>query len=164
MTLKEYLPLAEILVNELIGQIDIGDTSLKEVEEKIVEFVYRIGHMMLEEVVQSVAEPTIENRLEVEGKAARYKDTQNMRFKNRFGKEIIRKRRRYSVEGEEKSYFPLDEKLGLDQCRGFSPLMTYLMAFFGGCEPYTMIPEILVILARIFMPLSPVVSKSHFDI
>jgi len=92
--------------------------------------------MMLEEVVHSVTEPTIENRLEVEGKAARYKDTQNMRFKNRFGKEIIRKRRRYSVEGEDRSYFPLDEKLGLDQCRGFSPLMTYLMSFFGGCEPY----------------------------
>jgi hypothetical protein len=29
---------------------------------------------------------------------------------------------------------------------------------------YTMIPEILVILARIIMPLSPVVSKLHFDI
>ena len=136
MKLEEYLPLTEILVNELIGQIDLGETSLKEAEEKIVEFVYRIGHMMLEEVVHSVTEPTIENRLVVEGKAARYKDTQNMRFKNRFGKEIIRKRRRYSVEGEDKSYFPLDEKLGLDQCRGFSPLMTYLMAFFGGCEPY----------------------------
>jgi len=34
MTLKEYLPLAETLVNELIGQIDLGDTSLKEAEKR----------------------------------------------------------------------------------------------------------------------------------
>ena len=92
--------------------------------------------MMLEQVVHSVQEPTIENRLEVEGKVAIYKDMQNMRFKNRFGEEIVRKRRRYAIEGEATGYYPLDEKLGLEKYGGFSPLMTYLLTFFGGCEAY----------------------------
>ncbi len=61
---------------------------------------------------------------------------QNLAFMNRFGEKITRRRRRYAIEGESKGYYPLDEKLGLDQCGYFSPLMTYLIAFFGGCEAY----------------------------
>jgi hypothetical protein len=134
--LNEFLPLAEILVNELAEQIDSQELSLKSAEEKILEFVYRIGHSMLVKVVRSVKEPTQENRVKVEGKTALYKDMQNLAFKNRFGERITRRRRRYAIEGESKGYYPLDEKLGLDQCGFFSPLMTYLMAFFGGCEAY----------------------------
>lgn len=134
--LNDFLPLVEILVNELIEQIDLNGIGLKKAEERIVQFIYRIGHMMLEQVVHSVQEPTIENRLEVEGKVAIYKDMQNMRFKNRFGEEIVRKRRRYAIAGEATGYYPLDEKLGLEKYGGFSPLMTYLLTFFGGCEAY----------------------------
>ena len=54
----------------------------------------------------------------------------------RFGQEIIRSRRCYTVEGQLTGYYPLDEKLGMDKCRGFSSLMTYLQSFFGACEAY----------------------------
>ena len=134
--LMEFLPLAEALVNELTEQIDFQQVSLKEAEQKILQFIHRIGHIMLSEVVHSVQEPTCENRIEVEGKVALYKDRDNLSFKNRFGEKIVRKRRRYAIEGESEGYYPLDEKLGLDQCGAFSPLMTYLMSFFGSCEAY----------------------------
>ena len=43
MTLKEYLPLAEILVSELIGQIDLGDASLKEAEDEVASITAHAG-------------------------------------------------------------------------------------------------------------------------
>ena len=69
--------------------------------------------MMLEQIVHSVQEPTIENPLEVEGKIAIYKNMQNLRFKNRVGEEIVRKRRRYAIEGEATGDYPLDLETGL---------------------------------------------------
>lgn len=130
------LPLAEELVKTLIGQLDAGQIGLKEAEEQIVSFVHRIGHLMLVETVEKVREPTTENKLKVEGKIALYKDRQNLRFKDRFGEVVVRRRRRYALEGTSEGYYPLDEKLGLDRCAGFSPLMTYLLSFFGACEPF----------------------------
>ena len=143
MKLDKFLPLSEMLVNELIEQIDLGRADLKEAEEKILKFIYKVGHKMLEEVMVKIAEPTVENRLEVGGKVAEYKGDQNLRFKNRFGQEIIRKRRRYKIEGELGGYYPLDEKLGLNVCKGFSPLMSYLIAFMGGSESYRVGAKIL---------------------
>jgi hypothetical protein len=120
----------------LIGQLDAGQIGLKEAEEQIVSFVHRIGHLMLVETVEKVREPTTENKLKVEGKIALYKDRQNLRFKDRFGEVVVRRRRRYALEGSGEGYYPLDEKLGLDRCAGYSPLMTYLLSFFGACEPF----------------------------
>ena len=82
MKLNEFLPLSELLVNELIEQISLGKTNLREAEEKILKFIYKVGHKMLEEVIGKIAEPMVENRLEVNGKVAAYKDMQNLRFKN----------------------------------------------------------------------------------
>ena len=159
--LSEFLPLAKALVNELVEQIDLRDLSLKTAEEKILEFVYRIGHIMLTEVFRSVKEPTHENRVMVEGKAALYKDMQNLTFKNRFGKKITRRRRRYAIEGNSKGYYPLDEKLGLDQCGFFSPLMTYLIAFFGGCEAY--VPAARMISEALGFPVSSTAVQNNTE-
>ena len=60
----------------------------------------------------------------------------NLRIRNRFGDEIVRRRRTYHIQGEKGVYCPLDEKLGMDFCSRYSPLMTYLLSFFGSCEPY----------------------------
>ena len=58
-------------------------------------------------------------------------------------KRLFLNRRRYKIEGEAGGYYPLDEKLGLDVCKGFSPLMTYLISFLGGSESYGVGAKIL---------------------
>jgi hypothetical protein len=123
-TINEFLPLADILVKELFEQINMGNIGLKEAEEKIVEFINKIGHLMLKDVVEKIREPVLENHIILAGKNAFYTDMQNLRFRNRFGQEIIRSRRVYSVEGQSKGYYPLDEKSGMDKCWKYSPLMT----------------------------------------
>ncbi len=134
--LPSLLPVAEELVKTLIGHIEAQEIGLKEAEERIVAFVHRIGHLLVAEVVERVREPTTENRLQVGERIATYKDRQNLRFKDRFGEVVVRPRRRYALEGSAAGYYPLDEKLGLDRCAGYSPLMSYLLAFFGACEPF----------------------------
>jgi len=94
----------------------LRQSSLKNVEEKIPHVVYRLGALMLEEVVERISEPTQKNTIYVEGKLARYRDTANLRFIGRFGGEVVREWRRYSIEGEG-GYCPLDEKLGARVCR-----------------------------------------------
>ena len=136
-TFNEFLPLAGILVKELSEQINMGNIGLKETEEKIVEFINQIGHLLLKDVVEGIKEPVMENHIMVDGKDAYYRNMQNLRFRNRFGEEIIQSRRAYSVKEQSKGYYPLDEKLGIDKCWKFSPLMTYLQSLFGGCEPFS---------------------------
>ena len=136
-TINDFLPLAGILVKELSEQINLGNIGLIEIEEKIVEFINQIGHLLLKDVVERIREPVIENHIMVDGKNAFYRNMQNLRFRNRFGQEIIRNRRAYSVEGQSKGYYPFDEKIGMDKCWKYSPLMTFLQSLFGGCEPYS---------------------------
>jgi len=135
-SIKDFVPLAELFVKELIEQIDTDTISLKRAEEKIVNFVNKIGHFMFQEVAGNCQEPVIEDRVSVNGKIAKYHSMRNLRFIDRFGQEIIRRRRCYTIEDQSAGYYPLDEKLGLDKCRRFSPLMTYLLSFFGACEAY----------------------------
>lgn len=135
--MNEFIPLAGILVKKLSEQINTGDIGLKETEEKIVEFINKIGHLMIKDVVAKIKEPVLENHVILDGKHAFYKDMQNLRFRNRFGQEIVRSRRVYSVAGQSKGYYPLDEKLGMDKCWKYSPLMTYLQSYYGGCEPFS---------------------------
>ena len=134
--LTQFLPLAELLVKKLTEEIDQEIIDLKTAERKILEFIHKIGHVMFETVVEKIQEPTVENRVEIDGKIARYRDMQNRRIRNRFGGVIVRPRRSYKVDGVVGGYYPLDEKLGLDRCAGFSPLMSYLLSFFGGCDAY----------------------------
>ena len=97
--LNDFIPLAEVLVNELSGQIDIGQMTLKEAEEKILSFINRIGQFMLETVIHGIKEPTCENRIIIGDTEAVYRDMQNLRLKNRFGGEIVRQRRSYKIIG-----------------------------------------------------------------
>jgi len=112
-TFNEFIPLAGILVKELSEQINMGNIGLKETEEKIVEFINQIGHLLLNNVVEGIKEPVMENHIIVDGKDAYYRNMQNLRFRNRFGLEIIRSRRAYSIKEQSKGYYPLDEKLGI---------------------------------------------------
>ena len=135
-SIKEFLPLAKLLVKELIEQIDTDAITFKKAEEKIVEFINKFGHFLFQEVASNCKEPVMEDRVIVNGKKAKYHSMRNLRFIDRFGQEIIRSRRCYTVEGQSTGYYPLDEKLGMDKCRSYSPLMTYLLSFFGACEAY----------------------------
>ena len=135
VSIDEVVALAWGLVNEVATELEGGRCGLKEVEERVLGFVHQIGALMIEEIVERVGEPTQENTITVDGLRARYRGQENLRFISRFGSEVVKSRRRYHVEGEG-SYCPLDEKLGVSGCRGFSPLMSYLLALFGGCTPY----------------------------
>ncbi len=134
--LGEFLHIAEALVNELAEHLNEDRKSLFEVEQEIVAFINRIGNLILSQVIEQVEEPTQENTVWVAGKKAVYKQMENLRIRNRFGEEIVKKRRTYYFPEEGEGYYPLDEKLGMNMCTRFSPLMTYLLSFFGGCEAY----------------------------
>lgn len=134
--LRELLTEAEVIVNRCIVDVDRGDSGLKEVEDRIVRFVNRIGSLLVDRVVQEVNDPVTENRVWVDGNRALYKGDTRLQFINRFGSTVRRKRRGYQVDGEEGRWHPLDEKLGLDLCCGYSPLMSYLLSLFGSGEAY----------------------------
>jgi len=134
--LGEFLHVAQTLVNELSRHLTADTKTLFEVEQEIVAFINRIGNLLLTEVVEHVQEPTQENTVWVEGKRAVYKQMENLRIRNRFGHEIVRRRRAYYIPEQRSGYYPLDEKLGMQMCGRYSPLMSYLLSFFGGCEAY----------------------------
>lgn len=124
------------VVNQAAEDIDRGEIGLKEAEERIVAFVNKIGGLLVEKVVHTCKEPTVENRVWVDGKKALYKDTSPMRYISRFGTVINRPRRGYEVEGERGRWHPLDGVLGIDRCCGFTPLMSYLLSLYGSDEAY----------------------------
>jgi hypothetical protein len=70
MTIKELLLSSEEIVNTLVKEINLSDISLKEAEERILQFVNRIGQIMTDGVVEKVKESTIENTLFVNGRVA----------------------------------------------------------------------------------------------
>ncbi len=61
MTIKELLLSSEKLVNSLVEEIDSSDSSLKDAEERILQFVNRVGQVMTDDVVKNIKEPTVEN-------------------------------------------------------------------------------------------------------
>ena len=137
LKLDKFLHLAEELVKELTEEINEDQLSFIDAERKILEFVNKLGHFLSEKVVTGVCEPSIENTLWVDGEKAVYKNMGNLRFISRFGDVIVRNRRTYKIEGEAGCFNPLDEKLGMDFCGKYSPLMTYLESFFGGSEAFS---------------------------
>jgi len=143
MNVTEFILQSEEIIKCLTERIDGNEISLKEAEEGILEHVNRLGQMMIDEVVEGVRDPVYENRVVVEGKEALFDGTRNMRFINRFGGVTERRRRCYKYTGHKGGYYPLDEKLGVDRCSGFSPLMTYLQALFGSCESFDRSEELL---------------------
>ena len=135
-TLSEFVPRARDLVNELVTEVNANGVDLRGAESRILTFVYELAHEMLQQVIEGILEPVLENRVVVDGKEARYKDLQTLSFRDRFGGVVRRKRRRYAIAEESKGWYPLDEKIGMDKCAGFSPLMSYLLCFFGSNLPY----------------------------
>ncbi len=143
MKIADMILQSEGIIKCLAEGINRSEISLKEAEEKVLEHVNRLGQIMVDEVVERVSEPVYENRVVVEGEEAVYDGMRNMRFINRFGGVTLKSRRCYKYLKQQGGYYPLDEKLGVDRCSGFSPLMTYLQALFGSCESFEHSEELL---------------------
>jgi len=136
MKLQEFLSRSSDFVNELSEAIENEQIGLKEVEERILRFVNRIGELMVQEVMDGVKEPFTENRVWVEGEEAVFDQVRPLRFRNRFGGVTERGRRCYKYLHCKGGYYPLDERLGLEKCGGFSPFLTFLQVLFGSARPF----------------------------
>ncbi len=124
------------VVNELREAVNEGQLGLMEVEKKVLEFVNSVASLMVQEVVDGVAEPLLENRAYVGEEPVRYLDERAVSFRNRFGGVTRRRRRVYRYCDKGGCYYPLDEKLGLDKIHGFSPLLSYLQVVYGATRPF----------------------------
>ena len=136
MELNDILTRSQILVKELAEGLNLGRCSFEQVEERILKFLYELGQGLEQEIFQGLQEPTNENSVHVGERTAVYAGKRNLRFLNRFGGEVILPRRCYKLRDGGGGWIPLDEKLGLDRCLGYSPLMSYLLSSFGGSEAF----------------------------
>lgn len=153
MNVTELARQSTELIEQLADAIEQQGLGLKEVEERIQQYLNRLGALMVQEVVNGVAEPISENRVWVAGEEARFEQRRPLRFRNRFGGQTVRVRRCYRYRGRPGGYCPLDEKLGLDRCGGgFSPLLTYLQVLFGASRPFDESAQLLS--AALGFPLS----------
>lgn len=134
--INDFLPFAEKIVNSLIKDFNDQKITFKEAEEEVVKIANKIGHLIMEHIVDGLIEPTTENVIHLNKGTARYRGTDDKVIIDRFGEKLKISRRRYYIEETREGYHPLDEKMGLDMCRSYSPLMTYLFAFFGGSDAY----------------------------
>ena len=135
MKLIEFLPAAEALVKELACQMNHNHLGLKEVEEQILMLINQVAHELMQMVVGRIDEPTFANSIVVNGKNARFRNIDSLSLKDRFGGEVVIIRRRYGIAGGG-SMYPLDDRIGISRCHGFTPLMTYLQAYFGACDAF----------------------------
>ena len=65
-----------------------------------------------------------------------FERVRNLRFINRFGEEVVHARRCYRYRDRSGGVAPLDVKLGIDGCFGYSPLLTFLICMLGADESY----------------------------
>ena len=119
MLIEEWLLKSDEIVKQLGEGINGSEITLKEAEEKILEHINRLGQIMVDEVVEGLREPVFENRVEVNGEVAVFSGVRNLRFINRFGGQTVKARRCYKYVNRGGGYYPLDEKLGLDDVEGF---------------------------------------------
>jgi len=143
MEITEILPRSQTLVKELCEGLNADGCTFEQVEERILKFINEIGQTLEREVLQGVQEPTVENCLRVGERTVVYSGKRNRRFRNRFGGEVVLPRRCYKSRSGEGGWIPLDEKLGLDHCMGYSPLMSYLLSSFGGSEAFARAASLL---------------------
>ena len=136
--MKSYELIAdgEQIVKELAARMNAGKIGLQDAEQRIVGFLNWVGDLMVQEVVAGVEEPTQANRIMVDGEVAVFDQVRNLRFINRFGETVVRPRRCYKFVDQRGSFAPLDAKLGIEGCFGFSPLMTMLICLLGADESY----------------------------
>ena len=144
MRSNEVLARCPSVVKELSEGLNGGQYSLEEVERRIQTFLNELGQAMEREAVAGLREPTQENSLKVGERIAVYAGKRNLRFRDRFGGKVVLARRCYKFrDAEGGGWAPLDEKLGLDRCKGYSPLMSYLIGLFGVSEPFDRGAELL---------------------
>ncbi len=136
MEIIDILPRSQVLVKELAEGLNLGRCTFEQVEERILQFLYELGQALEKEIVQGVQEPTMENSVRVGERTAVYSGMRNLRFRNRFGGKVVLPRRCYKFRDGQGGWIPLDEKLGLDRCLGYSPLMSYLLSSVGGSEAF----------------------------
>ena len=133
-------------IKNLSEMVNKGDYSFIEVEEEILKIVNRIGSFIEKEILKNVQEPFSDNIIIKDDDKHPvwycFKENRNLTFVNRFGEKVSKTRRCYESPTKEK-YIPLDEQLGFTNCKGFSPMMTLLMASLGGLFPYKLSSEIL---------------------
>lgn len=143
MELQEFVAQSSEIVNELSRAIENRQMGLKEMEERILQFINRIGDLMMQEVLEGISEPFTENRVWVEGEEAVFDQVRTLRFLNRFGGVTERKRRCYKYLRQKGGYYPLDERLGVEKCGKFSPFLTFLQVLFGSTRPFEESAELL---------------------
>jgi hypothetical protein len=136
MEIIDVLPRSQLLVKELAEGLNLNRYTFEQAERRILKFVYELGHALEQEILSGVQEPTVENSLRVGERTAVYSGMRNVRFRNRFGGTVVLPRRCYKYREGKGGWSPLEEKLGLDRCLGYSPLMSYLLSSFGGSEAF----------------------------
>ena len=137
MEITDVLPRSEILIKQLGEGLNSGECSLEEVERQILSFLNELGTTLEREVLAGVREPTIENSVRVGERTAVYAEMRNLRYRTRFGSTVVLPRRCYKFRDGGGGWSPLEEKLGLDLCLGYSPLMSYLLTSFGASDAYS---------------------------
>lgn len=125
------------LIKESIEKANVCQMDWLNVEEAILKLLNIIGTMISQEILNGVIEPIDEKDFIKDGKRYIYSENRNLSFICRFGSKIEKLRRCYKNATEGGSYSPLDEKLGFRNCKGFSPLMTYLQSLFGCNDGFT---------------------------
>jgi hypothetical protein len=136
MELNDILKRGELLVKELTEGMNQEGLGLREAEERILRFVYELAGQMEQLIIAGLEEPTQENSVVVGDRVAVYAGKRNLRYRNRFGGTTVIPRRCYKYRDGSGGWSALEEKLGLDRCLGYSPLMSYLLTSFGASEPY----------------------------
>ena len=136
MEITQILPLSQMLIKELSEGMNRGGLSLEQTEAQILEFVYELACELEQQVVKGLKEPTEENSVVIAGRLAVYAGKRRLSYRNRFGGRTVMPRRCYKYCDGHGGWTPLDERLGLDRCLGYSPLMSYLLSSFGASEPF----------------------------
>lgn len=136
MNKEQFIAAAQGLVKELQGAINNDGMGIHQAESKVLELVNWIGDAMMQELVAGLDEPTTANQITVGGEVALFDRVRNLRFINRFGETVVRPRRCYRYRDREGGVAPLDVKIGMDRCFGFSSLMTFLICMMGAEESY----------------------------
>lgn len=143
MEITDILARSQLLVKELAEGLNLGSCTFEQIEQRILQYLYQLGHAVEQEVLAGVREPTEENSVRVGERTALYSGKRNRRFRNRFGGVVVLPRRCYKYRDGKGGWVPLDEKLGLDRCLGYSPLMSYLVSSFGGGEAFARAAQML---------------------
>lgn len=136
LRIKQLVVQGQRTVNRVREAVERGEMSFADAEQEILRYTNEVGALMVQEVLDGVSDPVTENRIVAEGKVAVYDGKRNLRFINRFGKETVRSRRCYKYVDEAGGYYPLDRKLRMEVCGGFSPYLTYLIALHAVTDSY----------------------------